>query len=855
KHLLSKGTLFKGGKDSIGKELAYELSDDIVLNKAVVSQIHSQQMLHPSAVLQASPVAASDDGAGTPIQSGDQSWFTFGDARKAKAANSGFAIASNLLLMKEGERRVSIIVSYDKQVLKSISPRVSINCFRAEITGAKGWHKIEDVRLNVRKQFTGQQLNFSFTLSPDDPAIVPFSADVHKENFSVDLPMVKFYLKQGVAGGIPYGSLDSTKINSVTVRVAVDGLKDLTLSNDFGTLEASKPFKPFGDFPARDASFYIGSHEIVQKQLDRIEFNLSWKDEPEAESSGTDYFGKVYYLRQSKWDDEYTLVNNSIDFNDINAFTKTPINLDADEQLQQQTKEGFFKIRLNTNRHSLSNHMELIRDQMDRFSIVKTDDTTYDLNIPTAPPVPVEIMLDHFSVNYIASSTITFAEPSLPTEHQFFHLGPFGHRRVHNLLTDEANNREPIELLTLVPQIIYDGSLFVGFENATAGLILNVLFQLADGSSNPLKRMQPLEWHYLSANNNWRRFEKQHIIDRTFNFTESGIVTIAIPSDASTNSTIVANGMIWIRVSVDENCDAVCKVIKIAAQAAKVVLVQDETRNIEFRNSLPGKAISKFVISDPAIKKAEQPFDSFGGRTKETDDKFYLRVSERLRHKQRAITMWDYEHILLEEFPTIFKVRCLNHAGFYSKNNQEHFCEHFPGHVTIVTIPDLKNKANINALRPYTAVGLLESIQRYLEKVTSPFVKLHVRNPVFEEIQLDFEVKFHENLDQSFYLQLLNQEIERFLCPWAFDGQNEISFGGKIRKSAILNFVEERPYVDYVTCFQMNHVIERIGTVHTKQLLNIEIAEGSTSRSILVSYYNEETTTRHLIKSPANCEC
>ncbi|MBC7849298.1 MAG: hypothetical protein H7Y31_06165, partial [Chitinophagaceae bacterium] len=111
KHLLSKGTLFKGGKDSIGKELTYELSDDIVLNKAVVSQIHSQQMLHPAAVLQASPIAASDDGAGAPIQSGDQSWFTFGDARKAKAANSGFAIASNLLLMKEGERRVSIIVS------------------------------------------------------------------------------------------------------------------------------------------------------------------------------------------------------------------------------------------------------------------------------------------------------------------------------------------------------------------------------------------------------------------------------------------------------------------------------------------------------------------------------------------------------------------------------------------------------------------------------------------------------------------------------------------------------------------------------------------------------------------------
>jgi len=183
------------------------------------------------------------------------------------------------------------------------------------------------------------------------------------------------------------------------------------------------------------------------------------------------------------------------------------------------------------------------------------------------------------------------------------------------------------------------------------------------------------------------------------------------------------------------------------------------------------------------------------------------------------------------------------------------FCENYPGHVTVIPIPVQKNKTNINPLRPYTPIGLLQNINDYLVTIISPFVKLHVKNPAFEEIQLDFKVQFYDNLDESFYLQLLNDEIERFLCPWAYDTKAEISFAGKIRKSAILNFVEERPYVDYVTCFKMHQVIRRTGSVHTEEKRDIEVAEGTTSRSLLVSYFDEKTKVKHLIQSPATCDC
>jgi hypothetical protein len=184
----------------------------------------------------------------------------------------------------------------------------------------------------------------------------------------------------------------------------------------------------------------------------------------------------------------------------------------------------------------------------------------------------------------------------------------------------------------------------------------------------------------------------------------------------------------WIKAAVQQYPDAVCKMIMVQAQAAQVRLVQDEANQIEFTHTLLANTISKLITGDAAVKTITQPFDSFGGRIKETDEHFYLRVSERLRHKQRAITIWDYEHIILEQFPQVSKVRCINHAGFYKDiSNTDIFCENYPGHVTIITIPDFRNKSGIDPLKPFTPVGLINNIDGYLHKIISPFVNFMSR--------------------------------------------------------------------------------------------------------------------------------
>ena len=847
---LLKNALFKGGKDITGKEISYALTDDIVINKAVVSKIQSTQIIHGGKdFLKASPIANSDDGQGAKITSADSSWFTYGDVKKIQMAQTGFAVASNILYLNEGTRTITITVHFNSPVPALLS--FNLNCFTAQFTGKKKWESINS--LSVSTTATGSQLDFLISLSPDDPSIIPYSEKIHAQNLPVELPVLEFYLNQDIPNAIPYTSICNKEISSVDVTVTANGIKDLVLSNDNGTLDASKPFKPFGDFPDTGSGFYVGSKEIFQKPLSQLNINTNWKTPSPAPVLN----GTTHYLWRNSFDNKtYSSGNSatqiSIAFSGSNsAFTPAVIDFTKNENIGADSLEGFLRIQLNESTYSLQTHLNDISTALSNGTALTWDSNAeaYKVTI-AATPVAKEVVLNNLSVDYTAKTTISFDAAAPADNHLFYHLCPFGFSRVNNSLVDTSSDIEKTANITMLQDVLNEGELFLGLANTVSGMVVTILFEVADGSSNPLLDMEELGWYYLTANNNWKLFKNQNIIDNTNNFTQSGIVTLTLAADTSTSNSLLGTGLAWIKVTAHPFADAVCKMILIQAQAAMVQLLQDDTKSIEFRQLLPANTISKLVVSDSAIKKIQQPFDSFDGRIRETDDHFYVRVSERLRHKQRAITIWDYEHIVLEKFQKIFKVKCINDAGFYTEQGVDVFCENYPGHVTVVTIPDQSNNTNVNPLRPCTPIGLLNNINDYLKTITSPFVKLHVKIPQFEEIQLDFKVSFYPHLDESFYTLLLNNEIEKFLCPWAFDNTVDISFGGNIYKSALINFVEERPYVDFVTCFKMYQFINR-----TDPPVDVEVATGSTARSILVSYYDEVNNIKHKIISPATCTC
>jgi hypothetical protein len=382
-----------------------------------------------------------------------------------------------------------------------------------------------------------------------------------------------------------------------------------------------------------------------------------------------------------------------------------------------------------------------------------------------------------------------------------------------------------------------------------------VLFKVAEGSANPEKKPLPIQWSYLSQNN-WVPFDKFNILsDGTKGLLQSGIIQFAVPKNANDNNTLLPENLHWIRASVVSDTDAISDLIGINPQAVSAIFKDNENDPEHYKNLLTAETISKLKTGDPGISKLLQPYSSFGGKAKEEKSMFYTRISERLRHKNRAVTRWDYEHLVLEEFPEVYKVKTLNHTKYTGDLSK--YSALAPLHVTTVIVSNVLNKNAVDPLRPKTSLTRLLEITDFLKKINAPCAELHVVNPLYEEIKISTNVKFLPGFDNGFYGKQLEDDLKAFLSPWAFEGNSEIEFGGKIHFSVILNFIEKRNYVDYVTCFDMYHIINNPVTGEVQSKKRVEEAIASTGVSILGSVGKLGNYGDHEINvlETDDCEC
>jgi hypothetical protein len=379
------------------------------------------------------------------------------------------------------------------------------------------------------------------------------------------------------------------------------------------------------------------------------------------------------------------------------------------------------------------------------------------------------------------------------------------------------------------------GNLYIGIENLAPPQNLSLLFKFADGSAYDNDSVPPkINWSYL-VNNEWLHLSQDHIItDSTYGFQTTGIILFDFPSDATNNNTIVTSGLHWLCASVESHADRIPKLIDVIAQANQATFFDQQNDQAHYKNPLPEKKISKPLVKIPEVKAIVQPFESFDGKPGEEGNQFYQHVSERLRHKGRAITPSDYEHLLLEQFPSVYKVKVLSHT------DPECLCrdtkdivpaikkvcccpQPAPGHLLVIAISNLRNKNAIDLLKPRTGRRTLLKIEEFLKKRVSPFVHVHARNPKFEEVKVGFNVKFYTGIDKGFYLKKLNDDIIRYLTPWAYDSNFEILFGNKIYASKIIDYIEDLGYVDYISCFRMIHLAE--GCCEEDSLPDLECSE------------------------------
>lgn len=443
--------------------------------------------------------------------------------------------------------------------------------------------------------------------------------------------------------------------------------------------------------------------------------------------------------------------------------------------------------------------------------------------LPNEPYTP---QIEALSMDYCAEDSWG-ESASTSSDVSFVHLYPYDGTYLHQ---QEDQETSP----AILPPFFDEGTLFIGLNGLTPGGTLNLLFQMEETTADPEMDKAVICWHYLK-DNEWRLLKPDfHLLaDETQGLIQSGVINFSIPGDISNKqTTIMPSALHWLRATAHLRSGAVAETKAVHTQAARVKFVPEADNDLQ----RPGEALEAGTIAKPArniaaLKSVNQLYPGFGGRAKEVPDTYYTRVSERLRHKGRAITLYDYERLILQEFPDIFKVKCITHTmGRRGQKLRDY--ELSPGFVTIVVVPDLRKAQFPNPFEPKVTFSTQTAVKHFLKKRLSPFVRLQVLNPKYEEVALSGEIKFIQGKSTAFYLEQLKNHVRYFLAPWANpEEQEEISFGGKIFKSSILNFIEKRSYVDYVVNFEMYRE-ENNESENTNEPVD-EIA-ASSARSILI---------------------
>lgn len=839
--IIKKETELSAGRDSAGQEMLYEIEEDLIVNQAKIEAIQSFRKYNGEFL--ASTITNSLDGKGEKLPRTKLGWNPFGPeiADKAKV---GFTISDANLFLSEGARTIHLI-------LEGGSLRNQFDeTFEAQITTEEGWMPVNLSILSDR---------FVAEMNPSFPRVVAFSTDLHEEGLDKGLPELKILLKDASR----YDALQNIRLTDLSIEVFVNGIKNISLQNEFGSLDSAKPFLPFGANPEKGSYLIIGNYEFFGKEIAKHKISLEWDENGRTNlPSGLSdkYNTDVAELKEGKWENKgqkklFQLSGNSTTVyenytgpgtagNNNTSDSEEPFIFYSPEAYLyfMSSKERNFEFQGLHNEGNLLKFEELFED----FS-PSSNNGFLKIELVEADPFGHESYRENFtnflikkgrgvsdSVNQKPiepytpkAKNISLAyETKVKIPDYFVHIHPFG--------IDEKNWEET-PTISLLPDYSNEGELYIGLSNLNAPETVSILFQIEEGTSSQDKSLNEndINWSYL-ANNQWYPFPNEQVEDTTFLFKQSGIIRFAFgqgefPVINDSNSLLTGN-RVWIRMHVKENSDALPDFVFIEAQAVKARLKLDgyDAPDDLITDGLAPETITDFVETNNSIDSILQPFSSFGGRLKEEDKQFHTRVSERLRHKDRAVQIWDYERLILENFPDLYRAKCINHTSF--AGNRENSFD--PGAITFVLVAKTNNNQKQWSSNRLVDKITLELVRRFLKQRMSPFIRMEVRNPIFETVKLSFSVAFKDEIkDVRFYKNQLNDELIKLITPWAFAQGRDIDFQGKWYKSTFINFIEEKPYVNYLKEFKM---------YHSDSGQDRDIVEGSTSVSILIGHLSNE---------------
>ena len=77
----------------------------------------------------------------------------------------------------------------------------------------------------------------------------------------------------------------------------------------------------------------------------------------------------------------------------------------------------------------------------------------------------------------------------------------------------------------------------------------------------------------------------------------------------------------------------------------------------------------------------------------------------------------------------------------------------------------------------------------------------------------------------------MNEDLKRLLSPWAYDSESTITFSDVLHRSQIYLYVENRPYVNYVSQLGITRKIDERSEVTSSGISNMKIVSAPTDEN------------------------
>jgi hypothetical protein len=334
------------------------------------------------------------------------------------------------------------------------------------------------------------------------------------------------------------------------------------------------------------------------------------------------------------------------------------------------------------------------------------------------------------------------------------------------------------------------GSLYVGLAAAPAGEVVALYVEIDERSACDAVQADPrVHWAYAVDGGGWQELD---VVDGTSDLRQTGIVRLVAPDDWRRGAADVAETAgYWLQASCDTpQLGGAIRRLRTDAVEARYQFPPGHERDDPTPETplAPGLA-KQLKLAVPGIKGVSNPAPSWAGRGPEPDASFFRRTSALLRHRNRAITPWDVEELVRDEFPDLALVRCLPHHSRTS--------ECAPGWFAVVLVP------RSTARLPLPSVRLAGLVEDFLKAHTTGGVvfegasQIAVLCPKYAEVSVEAELQLQRGRPAGEAKRQIEADLREWLRP-AGTNPERSEFGRSLFLSAVVWFLENHADVDFV---------------------------------------------------------